>query len=92
MRRRAIARLHAVQSERAARPEFLPLWRDCPLANPAERQAFDLIEPERPKVDAAILKFVAENEFAVTDFVLTRDGVCRLSPQLARAVSSLPSG
>ena len=52
---------------------------------------FDLIEPERPKVDAAVLKFVAENEFAVTDFVLTRDGVCRLSPQLARAVAGLMS-
>ncbi|WP_374138897.1 CRISPR-associated endonuclease Cas1, partial [Sphingomonas sp.] len=50
--------------------------------------AFDLIEPERPKVDAAVLKFVADNEFAVTDFVLTRDGVCRLSPQLARAIAN----
>ena len=53
--------------------------------------AFDLIEPERPKIDAAILKFIADNEFAVTDFVLTRDGVCRLSPQLARVIAGLIS-
>lgn len=50
---------------------------------------FDLIEPERPKIDAAILKLTAENQFTVTDFILTRDGICRLSPQLARAVAAL---
>ena len=52
---------------------------------------FDLIEPERPKVDAAILQFVADNAFSVSDFMLTRDGVCRLSPQLARTVAALSS-
>ena len=51
--------------------------------------AFDLIEPERPKVDAAVLKFIGENTFAVADFMLNRDGICRLSPQLARAVVAL---
>ena len=51
--------------------------------------AFDLIEPERPKVDAAVLRFIAENTFAVADFILTRNGVCRLSPQLARAIAAL---
>jgi CRISP-associated protein Cas1 len=50
---------------------------------------FDIIEPERPKVDSAILDFICKNVFSVTDFVLTRDGVCRLSPQLARAVAAL---
>lgn len=53
--------------------------------------AFDLIEPERPKVDAAVLKFIGENTFAVADFMLTRNGVCRLSPQLARTVAGLVS-
>ena len=53
--------------------------------------AFDLIEPERPRVDAAVLKFIGENTFAVADFTLNRDGICRLSPQLARAVASLIS-
>jgi CRISPR-associated endonuclease Cas1 len=49
----------------------------------------DLIEPERPKVDAAILKFVRGRRFAAADFIIRRDGVCRLSPQLARMIASL---
>ena len=48
----------------------------------------DLIEPERPKVDAAILSFIAKRAFAAADFMLAKDGVCRLSPQLARAVAA----
>jgi CRISPR-associated endonuclease Cas1 len=52
---------------------------------------FDLIEPERPKVDAAVLTFVQERSFAATDFILRSDGVCRLSPQLARMVAGLVS-
>ncbi len=50
---------------------------------------FDLIEPERPKVDAAILQFVANQSFAAADFVILKDGGCRLSPQLARTVAML---
>jgi CRISPR-associated endonuclease Cas1 len=49
----------------------------------------DFIEPERPRVDAAILQFVRGRKFAAADFVIRRDGVCRLSPQLARMVASL---
>ena len=49
--------------------------------------AYDLIEPERPKVDAAILAFVASHSLAAADFIIRKDGVCRLSPQLARAVA-----
>ncbi|MCW4463106.1 CRISPR-associated endonuclease Cas1 [Sphingomonas sp. BT-65] len=49
----------------------------------------DMIELERAAVDAAILQFVREQTFAAADFIITRDGVCRLSPQLARAVASL---
>ena len=49
--------------------------------------ALDLIEPERPKVDAAILTLVANNPLNPIDFVIRKDGVCRLSPQLARAVA-----
>jgi len=52
--------------------------------------AYDLIEPERPKIDAAILAFIAKRSFAAADFVIRKDGVCRLSPQLARAVAILP--
>jgi CRISP-associated protein Cas1 len=51
--------------------------------------AYDMIEPERPKVDAAIIAFVQSRKFSGADFVLRKDGVCRLSPQLARVVASL---
>ena len=49
----------------------------------------DLIEPERPVVDAAILTLVRERTFSAADFPIRSDGVCRLSPQLARAVAQL---
>ena len=49
----------------------------------------DLIEPRRPMIDAVILKFVATNAFAAADFIITKDGVCRLSPQLARRAAAL---
>ncbi|MFZ1742074.1 MAG: CRISPR-associated endonuclease Cas1 [Pontixanthobacter sp.] len=51
--------------------------------------AYDLVEPERPKVDAMILEFVQRHTFTGADFVIRTDGVCRLSPQLAGVVSSL---
>lgn len=50
---------------------------------------FDIIEPERPKVDAAVLEFITKRSFAPADFVIRRDGACRLSPQLVRAVAGL---
>jgi len=52
---------------------------------------YDLIEPERPKVDAAILSFAKSRKFSGADFVLRKDGVCRLSPQLARMVATVIS-
>jgi CRISPR-associated protein Cas1 len=52
---------------------------------------YDLIEPERPRVDAAVLKFVRSRTFSAADFVIRKDGVCRLSPPLARAVTTLVS-
>lgn len=51
--------------------------------------AYDLIEPERPKVDAQILKFAQSQKFTGADFILRKDGVCRLSPQLARQIAAL---
>ena len=50
---------------------------------------FDLVEPERPKVDAAVLQFIEQHKFSAEDFVIRKDGVCRLSPQLARVVANL---
>lgn len=52
----------------------------------------DLIEPERPAVDAAVLRFVEKRSFSAADFVIRHDGVCRLAPQLTRAVAALPMG
>jgi CRISPR-associated protein Cas1 len=52
--------------------------------NPA--YVFDIMEPERPRVDSAILGFVGRHEFSAADFTLRSDGVVRLSPQLTRAV------
>ena len=49
----------------------------------------DLVEPERPRVDARILDFIKTNNFAAADFVIRTNGACRLSPQLARKVASL---
>jgi CRISPR-associated protein Cas1 len=48
---------------------------------------FDMIEPRRAIVDAAVLRFVLGNQFRGTDFTVRSDGVCRLAPQLARALA-----
>lgn len=51
----------------------------------------DLIEPQRPIVDSLVLKLVSGRRFAAADFILRTDGVCRLSPQLARMVATAVS-
>jgi CRISPR-associated protein Cas1 len=50
---------------------------------------FDLMEPLRPVVDAALLRFIHSHTFAPGDFTITSDGICRLNPQLPRIVVSL---
>ena len=54
------------------------------------KQAFtlDLIEPERPLVDRIVLEIVRKQPLHSADFILRKDGVCRLSPQLARAIAA----
>jgi CRISP-associated protein Cas1 len=47
---------------------------------------FDLMEPERPKVDRAVLDFVTGHFFDPADFFIRTDGVCRLNPEMARMV------
>jgi CRISP-associated protein Cas1 len=47
---------------------------------------FDLMEPERPKIDRAVLNFVKGHVFDPADFVIRTDGVCRLNPEMAQAV------
>lgn len=62
--------------------------------NRDDTQAFvyDLIEPRRPLVDAAFLRFLRKQEFTGADFVLRADGVCRVCPQLARSISQIAAG
>ena len=50
---------------------------------------FDVMEPERPKVDAVILRLALGETFSGADFTLRSDGVVRLGPQLARRVCGL---
>jgi CRISP-associated protein Cas1 len=50
---------------------------------------FDLMEPERPKVDRAVLDFVKATVFDPADLTIRSDGVVRLNPQLARHVTNL---
>ena len=50
---------------------------------------FDLMEPSRPIVDAAILKFALATPLAGADFTLRRDGVCRVRAQLARRIVAM---
>jgi CRISPR/Cas system-associated endonuclease Cas1 len=47
---------------------------------------FDLMEPERPKVDRAVLDFIKATVFDPADFTIRSDGVCRLNPEMARMV------
>jgi CRISP-associated protein Cas1 len=50
---------------------------------------FDLMEPERPKIDRAIVEFIKPEKLHPTDFTISRHGVVRLNPQLARMVVGL---
>jgi CRISPR-associated endonuclease Cas1 len=47
---------------------------------------FDLMEPERPKVDRAVLEFVKANPLHAADLTITSDGVCRLNPEMAKSL------
>jgi CRISPR-associated endonuclease Cas1 len=52
---------------------------------------FDMMEPERPKVDRSILEFVKSHKFHAADFVIRTDGVCRLNPVMARLIARMAS-
>jgi CRISPR associated protein Cas1 len=52
---------------------------------------FDMMEPERPKVDRSILEFVKSHKFHAADFVIRSDGVCRLNPAMARVIVQVMS-
>jgi CRISPR-associated protein Cas1 len=48
---------------------------------------YELMEPLRPQVDRLVLDFVRSHTFAPSDFLLDKNGVCRLHPQLARQLA-----
>jgi hypothetical protein len=48
---------------------------------------FDLMEPERPKIDRTIIEFLKSEKLHPVDFTIRRDGVVRLNPQLAKRVA-----
>ncbi|MGC8669491.1 MAG: CRISPR-associated endonuclease Cas1 [Chthonomonadales bacterium] len=49
---------------------------------------YDLLEPLRPRVDRMVLEWVCTRTFRLGhDFVLLRDGICRLGIELAAEVS-----
>jgi CRISPR-associated endonuclease Cas1 len=50
--------------------------------------AHDVMEPVRPEVDGFVLELLATRVFAVADFVETREGSCRLAPDLARILAN----
>lgn len=49
--------------------------------------AADLMEPIRPVVDRAVFDLVARRPFSADDFHETAQGVCRLTPRLARELA-----
>jgi CRISPR-associated endonuclease Cas1 len=49
--------------------------------------AADLMEPVRPLVDRFVLGLLASRSFAASDFHETRQGVCRITPPLARELA-----
>jgi hypothetical protein len=45
------------------------------------------MEPLRPNADRRVLEFAKTHVFWPSDVNLMKDGICRLNPQLARAVA-----
>jgi CRISP-associated protein Cas1 len=52
---------------------------------------FDLMEPERPVVDRKVPDFVRGHVSDPSDFVIRKDGVSQLNPEMARCVAGVVS-
>jgi CRISP-associated protein Cas1 len=50
---------------------------------------FDMMEPERPRVDRAVMTFLRSEALHPADFTIREDGVVRLNPELARRVGQI---
>ena len=50
---------------------------------------YDLMEPIRPSVDRMLYQFMAKTTLRVSDFFETRQGVCKVMPELASKIIPL---
>ena len=50
---------------------------------------YDLMEPVRPLVDRLLYQFMARTALRVSDFFETRQGVCKVMPELASQIIPL---
>jgi CRISP-associated protein Cas1 len=50
---------------------------------------FDMMEPERPKVDRAVLSVLKSETLHPADFTIREDGVVGLNPELARRLAAM---
>ena len=50
---------------------------------------FDFMEPLRPIMDCRIIEFIQRHVFLPDDFILNKNGICRLQPQFARYIVKL---
>ena len=65
-------------------------WESCTTSGTGRRPfVFDMMEPERPKVDRAMLSFLKSEALHPADFTIREDGGVRLNPELARRVAGL---
>jgi len=44
----------------------------------------NVMEPDRPRIDRAVLEFALSQTFSMKDFYLRKDGVCRIGAELVR--------
>lgn len=49
--------------------------------------ALDLMEPERPIIDRAIIGIIREHTFSPADFTVTHKGTVKVNPELARVIA-----
>jgi hypothetical protein len=64
-------------------------WDHALRGDGSPTSVFDLMEPEWPKVDQAVLSFLKSEALHPADFMIREDGVVRLNPELARTVLQL---
>ena len=50
---------------------------------------YDLMEPVRPSVDRLLYQFMAKTDLRVSDFFETRQGICKVMPELASRIIPL---